>query len=93
MEKIQTPDWTQVLDKFKASGQNARKFSETHGIKYHTLIYHIRKERDQNNRPSKKRSEFIQIPVIQQSSGSPLKPGVTVQVEERSVTIKVNFGS
>lgn len=92
MEKIQTPDWTQVLDKFRASRLSVRKFAGTHGINYHALIYHIRKEREQNSRHSKKKTEFVQLPVIQQSSGS-LKPGVTVQVEERSVTIKVDFGS
>ncbi len=92
MEKTKTQDWKQIHEEFKASGLSVKKFAEAHGINYHALNYQVRKLRESNNRISKKQSEFVQIPVAQQSYRN-FKPEITMNFEEHSVTIKVRFES
>lgn len=42
------PDWKQIFENYKASGLSVREFAMTHEIKYHTLRYHLSKQRQAN---------------------------------------------
>lgn len=88
MENITTPDWKQILEQFRSSGQSARKFAANQGVNYNTLNYHIRKDREQNM--GKNRSRFVRLPVHSPQKIQPF-PEIRVTVEAGSATIRINF--
>ncbi len=88
MKKSSTTDWPQILGQFKASGQRAQEFADLHGISVHTLRHRLRREKQ--DKPGRRSSEFIQIPLKNPTTDKVL-PEISIHVEEGSTEIRIRF--